>query len=215
MQKSVYSIVLMDDVVAAVDRLAYSEGTSRSNMINRILAEYTSMVTPEQQMKGVFSAINALLDGQSVLQPLLESDAMLTVRSALQYKYNPSVRYTVELYPHTGEQLGEVRAGLRTQNPALLLYIGQFYRLWAQLEGACLNGVPREYEIANGRFTRRLQTPHAACTAEQLGTAITDYIRLFDACLKTYFEYLDAPAEGAAAVQRVYRQSLDDLTAQL
>ena len=32
MEKSVYSLVLMDDVVAAVDRLAYSEGASRSAM---------------------------------------------------------------------------------------------------------------------------------------------------------------------------------------
>ena len=36
MSKSVYSVVLMDDVVDAVDRLAYEAGTNRSNMINRI-----------------------------------------------------------------------------------------------------------------------------------------------------------------------------------
>ena len=40
MSKSVYSVVLMDDVVDAVDRLAYEAGTNRSNMINRSLAEY-------------------------------------------------------------------------------------------------------------------------------------------------------------------------------
>ena len=70
MQKSVYSLVLMDDVVAAVDRLAYREGTSRSNMINRILAEYTQLSTPEQRMQDIFSAISAVLDSQSALQPL-------------------------------------------------------------------------------------------------------------------------------------------------
>ena len=38
MSKSVYSVVLMDDVVYAVDLLAYEAGTNRSNMIKLILA---------------------------------------------------------------------------------------------------------------------------------------------------------------------------------
>ena len=39
MKKAVYSLVLSEDVVDAVDRMAYSRGTSRSNLINQILAE--------------------------------------------------------------------------------------------------------------------------------------------------------------------------------
>ena len=41
MNKSVYSLVLMDDVVEQIDRVAYEMNTSRSNMINQILAEYS------------------------------------------------------------------------------------------------------------------------------------------------------------------------------
>ena len=40
MNKSVYSLVLMDNVVSEVDKMAYEMGTSRSNLINQILAEY-------------------------------------------------------------------------------------------------------------------------------------------------------------------------------
>lgn len=54
LSKSVYSVVLMDDVVDAVDRLAYEAGTNRSNMINRILAEYVQLATPEQRMQDIF-----------------------------------------------------------------------------------------------------------------------------------------------------------------
>ena len=39
MAKSVYSLVLRDEVVAEIDRLAYRMNTNRSNMINQILAE--------------------------------------------------------------------------------------------------------------------------------------------------------------------------------
>ena len=119
MSKSVYSVVLMDDVVDAVDRLAYEAGTNRSNMINRILAEYVQLATPEQRMQDIFSSIMDAVSGQNALQLMLNaSDAMLSMRSAIHYKYNPSMRYVVELYPHSNEELGEVRAGLRTQNPS-------------------------------------------------------------------------------------------------
>ena len=57
MKKSVYSLVLMDDVVEAIDRMAYSMNTSRSNLINQILAERVSYVTPEMRMRDIFSRI--------------------------------------------------------------------------------------------------------------------------------------------------------------
>lgn len=49
MNKSVYSLVLADDVVEAIDRLAYSMNTSRSNLINQILAERVQLLTPEKE----------------------------------------------------------------------------------------------------------------------------------------------------------------------
>lgn len=45
MGKSVYSLVLMDEVVDAIDQMAYRNNTSRSNLINQILAEHVSLAT--------------------------------------------------------------------------------------------------------------------------------------------------------------------------
>ena len=53
MNRSVYSLVLSDDVVEAVDRLAYQQNTSRSALINQILAEAVSFVTPEMRMREI------------------------------------------------------------------------------------------------------------------------------------------------------------------
>ena len=55
MKKSVYSLVLSDDVVEAVDRAAYQNGLSRSAMVNQILADYVSYTTPEKRMREIFS----------------------------------------------------------------------------------------------------------------------------------------------------------------
>ncbi len=57
MKKSVYSLVLMDDVVNAIDDMAYQMNTSRSNLINQILAEHVSYITPEMRMKDIFDCV--------------------------------------------------------------------------------------------------------------------------------------------------------------
>ncbi|MEF9968844.1 MAG: hypothetical protein RR395_05910 [Ruthenibacterium sp.] len=216
MQKNVYSIVLMDDVVAAIDRLAYHAGTSRSNMINRILAEYSKMDTPEQRMQDIFAAVSTVIEQQNVLQPMLSaSDVMLNLRSALQYKYNPSVRYVLELYPRVGAQIGELRVNLRTQNPNLLLCLTQFYRVWAKLENAHLHGTKRIATIENGRYTRRLQTPQGAADTAAYGQAIAEYVALFDVCLKVFFDNVDNPSEALQETEKVYKANLDAATAAL
>ena len=54
MNRSVYSLVLMDDVIRRIDELAYAMHTSRSNLINQILAEKLQMVTPEMRYQDIF-----------------------------------------------------------------------------------------------------------------------------------------------------------------
>ena len=91
MKKSVYSLVLMDDVVQAIDEMAYSMNTSRSNLINQILAERVSFVTPEMRMQRIFSQIENLMNSsfQLLEQP---SDAMLSIKSPLKYKYKTTIK---------------------------------------------------------------------------------------------------------------------------
>ena len=47
--KSVYSLVLSDEVVRAVDNAAYLKGVSRSHLINEILAEHLACTTPHMR----------------------------------------------------------------------------------------------------------------------------------------------------------------------
>ena len=61
MKKSVYSVVLSDEVIAKVDRIAYMNNTNRSNMINQILADYVSLTTPEKRISGIFEDLARLL----------------------------------------------------------------------------------------------------------------------------------------------------------
>lgn len=52
MGKSVYSVVLDDDIVAALDLAAMRAGTNRSAMMNRLLAAQLGFATPEDRKIG-------------------------------------------------------------------------------------------------------------------------------------------------------------------
>ena len=85
MKKSVYSLVLMDDVIKAVDAEAYRRGTSRSNLINQILAENLSCVTPEMRMHDIFQTMSDMISSSFRIQQQ-RSASLMTLRTALEYK---------------------------------------------------------------------------------------------------------------------------------
>lgn len=193
MAKRVYSLVLSDEVVSEADRLARRLGTNRSGLINHILAEYFSCDTAENTVRNIFSAVEELLGAREVFR-VSGADSRLCLRSALDYKYNPTVRYTVEL---TGSG-GEFRAYLRTQNSLLLLYMTAYFRLWASLDG------PGSRCLEDGSFSRRFSHGRAAGDAQAAAELISRYVGAFDEAMKTYFALLDDPAAAEQSVRRLH-----------
>ena len=61
MKKTLYSLMLNDEVVREVDALAHRMSTNRSNLINQILAEYVNYTTPERRINDVLSTIQELM----------------------------------------------------------------------------------------------------------------------------------------------------------
>ena len=63
MKKTLYSLMLNDEVVREVDALAHRMSTNRSNLINQILAEYVRYTTPEMRMHAIFEEMERLMQG--------------------------------------------------------------------------------------------------------------------------------------------------------
>ena len=199
MKKNVYSLVLSENVIAAVDRLAYERHTNRSNLINQILAEYVSYETPEMRMQNVFDRMQALLG--SAFQPLENaSPTMLTLRSALSYKYNPTVRYQVELYRMPQVAVGELKVSMRTQSATLSLLVMQFFKLWIKIEKA--HHPDSVATVTDGRFIKRFVTETK--DSEIVADGISAYVDAFDHALKTFFCYSDRPEIAEANVEKTY-----------
>lgn len=207
MHKSIYSLVLADDVVAAVDRMAYQLHTSRSNLINQILAERLSCVTPEMRMQAVFARMGELVSSFRILEQT--SVHMLSLQSQLDYKYKPTVQYFVELYrvPKDGED-GRLRVQLRTQNQTLIAVLEQFFRLWMALEERYVpSAAGTVYRVAPGRLERSIRNPGVEENA--LGELIGGYVRTFDKYLKAYFAGITEPQETAARLEAAFRTEAD------
>ncbi len=192
LKKSIYSLVLSDAVVSAADRVAYSRGISRSALIDEILAQSLSCVTPEMRMRDIFLSLESLMQDDRIFKVQgRNSDSMLSLFSALQYKYRPTIRYSVELYRQfKGDAFGELKIQSRTQSLQLLSALEDFYRLWIESEQAYLGGRSISYRMGDGKLIRQLSLPPGrnSYSETELGEGIAAYIRSFDRAMKIYFE---------------------------
>ncbi len=189
MAKTLYSLMLSEDVVREVDKLAHRMGVTRSGLINSVLAEYVGFVTPERRISEILSQVERLLSPATDLVPFMAPGSMsLSLKSALEYKYRPTVKYEVQLYKGGGSAMGELNVIFRTQSTALLGAMTAFFRLWKRTEDALLQpaGVKIDYALYEGKFTRTLALPRRDADAEALAAALSAYIRLFDRCMKGY-----------------------------
>ena len=57
MKKSMYSLILTDQVVEKIDQIAYQEGMSRSQLIDHLLAQQVGMATPEQKIRSIMEQV--------------------------------------------------------------------------------------------------------------------------------------------------------------
>ena len=200
--------MLNDEVVREVDALAHRLGTNRSALINQILAEYVDYTTPERRINDVLSAIDQLMRPTRDLVPFFVPNASsLSLKSSLEYKYRPTVKYEVELYRGAGESIGSLSVVFRTQSAALIQAMTEFFRLWKRIEDAHLypqTGAHIEYALYDGKFVRSIAAPDRDCSTDELARALSEYIQLFDKLMKNYLTgRLDAHEVEAAYVSHM------------
>ena len=203
MKKTLYSLMLNDEVVREVDALAHRLGTNRSALINQILAEYVNYTTPERRINDILSAIEQMMIPSRDLVPFFAPNTFsMSLKSSLEYKYRPTVKYEVELYRGGEESIGELSVVFRTQSASLIEMMTSFFRLWKRIEDAHLHpttGASIDYALYDGKFVRSLAAPDRDCSAEELAGALSEYIKLFDKLMKQYLSgRLDAHEVEAA-----------------
>lgn len=190
MKKTLYSLMLNDEVVREVDILAHRMGTNRSALINQILAEYVDYTTPERRINDILSTVDQLMRSSRELVPFFSPNSFsMSLKSSLEFKYRPTVKYEVELYRGAEDSIGQLTVLFRTQSDFLIRGMTDFFRLWKQIEDAHLaplTGMRADYALFDGKFIRSLSAPDKDCSSQELASALSEYIQLFDRLLKAY-----------------------------
>lgn len=210
-----YSIILSDEVVDATDKAAYKSGTSRSGLIDRILAEYLSCPIPEMRIEDTFSRMEKMLSGLDTFHLKYRPHcSVFAVQSALRYRYKPTIRYTLELYKHFDNSIGELRVSLRTQNQALIYTLTDFFNIWDEIENKVIGHKFSEGRVpcfmADGKYIRKLSIPEKKenRTNEKIADAISSYICEFDSILKLYFGSGEDSEETVGMLETQYRNDI-------
>ncbi len=195
MHKNLYSLMLSDSIVEQIDRLALRENLSRSSMVNKILAEYVSMLTPEMRIAGIFKQIEKAFTEDPALVPCITPNSrVMSLKSSLQYKYRPTVRYEVTLFRSAEDELGELSVVFRTQSAALLTRIGEFFILWMRLEQMYSDRSDIRYELYPDKLIRGIAPAFDSISVDDLAGAISEYVSVFDELMK-HFITSNASAE--------------------
>lgn len=232
MNKSIYSLVLSDEVVDAVDALARAAGMSRSAMINGILAERVAFVTPEMRLRSILESLAGSMTEAFMLAEK-PTGSTLVCRTSLKYRYKPTVKYSVEIFSENGKRAatggcdahaqrrdtmsrlwawaGELKVSFRTQNAQLIGDLTEFFKCWAELERRHIaDKISGDilYTISDGRFTRTLNMPRGEISEEALGEAVADYMAMLDGAMKEYFLMLPDTDKAALAAEEYYKKRI-------
>ena len=97
----------------------------------------------------------------------------------------------------------------RTQSMALISAMTDFFRLWCRIEQAHLlplTGASVEYALGEGKFIRSISAPDVSCSSQELASALSEYITLFDNLMKAYLAgRLDAHGVESAYYAQMLR----------
>ena len=213
MGKSVYSIVLSDEVVQEIDDRAYRLGTNRSKLIDRILAERVNCITPEMRMHEIFGLVEQALGSAFLMSPQT-SDSVLAVKRALRFKYKPTMKYSVELTRSFSGCVGRLRAGIRTRSEELTALCMGFFEYWSRLERAALGeffegGFPCEL-IQNGYARDFYESGEGELSNREIADAITAYIGALDRGLSLWFENADNTELAKHQAKQIYTAYLSN-----
>ena len=182
MSKSVYSMVLSDEVISLIDDAAMKSGKSRSTLVNEILASYVGTSTSKQRIEEILTLVTEAFEPHRRMRVERKQQSTIDFLSALDYKYNPRVTYSVELFTED-EYTGYLKITLRTTNHVLITVINEFFNAFICLERKYLGNV--EYSVIDGKLVRKLNFKEKNTTAE-IALKLTDYVNNIDKFINAY-----------------------------
>jgi len=208
MKKSIYSLMLFDEIVEKIDQMAYVNYTNRSQLINEILAEHLGLVTPEQKIQTILETLKEnLSDTLSVSQ--VNKNSSIQFGKSLKYKYRPKVKYSIEFVGVGGQKYAVLKISSRTKSVELNHHFDEFFRIICELEAKHISKDEIIYETsANHKFVREFRDEGSVSRdVKEVSSLLTNYLKMIDAAMDIYFEHEGSDVEGD--IKQLYQNYLD------
>lgn len=218
MGSGIYSLGVKDELIERVDSLTRKRNMSRSQIINEIIAEYFNVITPEYKINQVMDLVAKEIRMSDFLQYLSEAKgSSIQCRASIRYKYNPKIRYMLELSGKEKDKLATLNIISRTQREDFFNYLVDFLKIIMLIERKSYSGFSK-YSIKNGEFITDgkkfsidfyYDWTKEHLSIEDISSYLADYIRMIHKAMNAYFEYVDYDANTQIKViNKVYMDYL-------
>lgn len=214
MKKSVYSLMLFDEIVKDIDQIACQRDTNRSQLINDILADYLGRVTPEQKVERIITQLEKEL-GPTLSVSQFNKSSSIQFGKSIAYKYRPKVKYSYA-FAGTGEKKYAVlKISSRTKSAALNRLFDEFFEKIEALEdrnqfhcGKCPDGQ------TSHKFVREFRTVGSVTRdVNEVCRFLSSYLLMIDQAMNLFFTDSDDGFEEA--LQQLYERYFAEKTLQL
>ncbi|AFA49205.1 hypothetical protein [Acetobacterium woodii] len=209
MIKSVYSLMLFDEIVEKIDQIAYENNTNRSQLINDILAEKIGLVTPEQKIQKILEQLDEnFSDTLSVSQ--INKNSSIQFGKSLKYKYRPKVRYSYEFISSKRGKYAVLKVSSRTKSENLNDHFDEFFKLITGIEKEeRVDHIDSAENLTNHKFVRAFED-EAELTQdiETVTENLTCYLKMIDHAMNLYFAKIDKTAKNdlIRLLENIYRE---------
>lgn len=196
MSKQIYSLVLSDQVIEKVDREALVKGSNRSQIINDMLCQTFGIWTPDLKMNRVMDLMSETLGEIETMQMVSASHGnTLQLRTTVAYKYNPKLKYVIEMSGKSRPTMAVLKIYSRTTSElflqSLVMFFGYLNDFEERIE-ASINFrqvLSKGYAFDEKRFVKEIQCDWTTkdVEAEAIARYLSNYILFLDESLKMYF----------------------------
>lgn len=188
MKKSVYSLMLFDEIVDEIDKIASEENLNRSQIINDILAEHLGLITPEQKIQRILDNLNKTIGKELSVKSCIKNSSIRFGKN-IDYKYKPIINYTYEFIGPVDNKFAVLKISSRSKSTELNNLFEEFFNCLSNLEqrNSFHIGIKPEKKSKH-KFIREFRLE--GCIKRDLNEVtdfLINYLLMLDEALEVFF----------------------------
>ena len=212
MKKTVYSLMLFEEIVEKIDQMAYEKDTNRSQLINDILAEKIGMVTPEQKIQKILEMLDENFN-ETLSVSQINKNSSIQFGKSLKYKYRPKIRYSYEFISNQEGKYAVLKISSRTKSERLNEHFDSFFDLIMDIEKRESQYQDHEEYQTNHKFIRTFKKEgELSRDVKMVSDHLTCYLKMMDEAMNAYFSSIDTGKinDISSTLEDIYHQFYED-----